>query len=301
MTTTPIEEDHAVASGEADEAAKASNENWVIRCVRKVERNFQARRARKKNETPQDRAARRTGDATWWIAGFTLVSVCVGISQAIIANRTLTAISGQLDEMKTASGLMQGQLVEIKRQSDAAEKSATAGRAYLFIKPEFAMTEINPQGSLAGPYRPAIRFSIKNFGQTPAIITSIKTHLYLTNTMATDDPPEPNSPEAMAGVEDTQWAIGAVELPPQGRADMITVESNGDEPLRILVAPTADTGTLEQKFVFQRGRRSLQWAWFYCAITYQDIFGETRHTWLYARVGGTGFSYPKSEKYNHWD
>jgi hypothetical protein len=47
--------------------------NWGLRFVGYIERKLQKRKAKKKAETPQDRAARRTANATWWIAVFTII------------------------------------------------------------------------------------------------------------------------------------------------------------------------------------------------------------------------------------
>lgn len=201
---------------------------------------------------------------------------------------------GQREEMIRAYG-------PLKKSAEAAERQATAGRAYLFIKPENALEDTKAVVSQTGPYRPSIQFSIKNFGQTPAVITGIKTHLYLANGMATEDPPEPNSSEAQETV-DLGHAINISADLPQGRIDFMTMDSRGDGPSRIVFAAGEESGPITYIFDFRKeGPRFLQWAWFYCEVDYQDIFDKPRHTWIYARVGGTGFSYSKSEKYNHWD
>jgi hypothetical protein len=159
---------------------------------------------------------------------------------------------------------------------------------------------LNPPGVTIR--RPSIRFSIKNFGPTPAIVTKIETHLYLAAGMATPDPPEPASPEALANVETSKWFIRAVDPPQLARSDMMSIDTSDDAQIRIMFMGGAESGLLEQTFVFNSYRPQLtQWAWFYCAITYQDIIGETRHTWFYAQAQGAGFSYPKTAKYNHWD
>lgn len=194
-----------------------------------------------------------------------------------------------------------GQMQEMRNAYRPLVRQSTAGRAYLFIKPEFVMEDTQSIGPNAArdTYRPSIRFSIKNFGQTPAIITAIKTHLYLTNGMATDDPPEPDSAEGKASVD-----LGRPDIRPtdfiNSRSDFTTIDSTGENPARIVFVGGDESGSLTATFLFLK-RRKLQWGWFYCEVVYQDIFSELRHTWLYARVGGTGFSYPKSEKYNHWD
>lgn len=69
-----------------------------------------------------------------------------------------------------------------------------------------------------------------------------------------------------------------------------------------MLAGGADSGALQQTFVFNKGVHTTHWAWFYCAITYKDIFGERdRHTSLYIQLGGSGFSYPQDSAHNSWD
>src|ERR1700681_4830998 len=128
---------------------------------------------------------------------FTAVIALTGVLGAIIFNGQLTAMQAQLGEMKTAS-------VEVKRQSDAAERSSTAGRAYLFVKYE------TPQAAMMSPatattesddvttFKVPIRYSIKNLGQTPAIITKVEAHLLINKdgSMITE-PPHADPPEAL--------------------------------------------------------------------------------------------------------
>jgi hypothetical protein len=71
-------------------------ENWIIRSINKIQSKREQRKSDKKNESPQDRAARRTANATVWIAGFTCVSVAIGVSQAIITNRQLSVMEKTL-------------------------------------------------------------------------------------------------------------------------------------------------------------------------------------------------------------
>jgi hypothetical protein len=255
----------------------------LIALVSKIQRHSdKAPPSQNNNDSTGDALARYTLSltiATWVVAGAAILSFGAALLQWSV----------------------------LKSTDASAERSSTAGRAYIFIKPEIALSDNNPLGALAtGPYRPSIRFSIKNFGQTPAIITKVETHLYLTNTFGTEEPPDPSSPAALASIEAVPGNIGPVDYPraaSTGNLEMLSVDTREDgNPLRIVFAGGAESGPLEQKFVFLRGVHVLQGAWFYCSITYQDIFGEKdRHTWLYARIGGTGFTYPKSQKYNHWD
>lgn len=63
---------------------------WLIDYVK---RKFREHRAKYENENAQDRAARRTANATWVIAIFAIAAAAVGYF-------TLRAVQGQLDEMR---------------------------------------------------------------------------------------------------------------------------------------------------------------------------------------------------------
>src|SRR5207253_2082305 len=80
----------------------------VGRCIRA----FHQRRAQKQKESSEDRASRRTANATMAIAVFTAVTVIVGTLQWIALSSTDDKIArqaedirGQLDQMKVTSDL----------------------------------------------------------------------------------------------------------------------------------------------------------------------------------------------------
>jgi hypothetical protein len=249
-----------------------------------TEQSSQATSHVSSKETSDEAIARYT----LWLMGFTGVLAFVALIQ----------IGFLISADDTASRAASAAL----KSADAAEKSSTAGRAYLFILPKGQVGGFDPGGQNAtGPYRPSVGFSIKNFGPTPAIITKVETHLYLSDGKPGGVMPVPNSPEAKAMAEATQWAISAVEpITPTGGISRI--DTSPDAKTRIMLAGGAESGALEQTFVFHKGWHSTMWAWFYCAITYKDIFGgKDRHTYLYVQLGGTGFSYPQNSEYNSWD
>jgi hypothetical protein len=80
-----------------------------------IKRKFQEYKAKHKNETAADKAARRTAHATWWIAAFTVVL-------AVASIRTLTEIhEGGKDTHALA--------VAAGQQATAAETSANAAKS----------------------------------------------------------------------------------------------------------------------------------------------------------------------------
>jgi hypothetical protein len=111
---------------------------WIARCIQRGKNYLRERGTKKQQETAQDRASRRTADATIWIAILTAVTVGVGISQYVIFGR-------QLDVMEND-----------KRPWLSAEISIPA---YVVV------TEWEKSRGIDVP----LRFSLKNYGQQPAI------------------------------------------------------------------------------------------------------------------------------------
>jgi hypothetical protein len=90
--------------GEHDHSTPPSDrahENWIVWCVSRIKVKFQERCARHKSESAPDRAARRTANATWCIALFTAVAVCVGYYQWRALRSTDERIGQQIEVMKS--------------------------------------------------------------------------------------------------------------------------------------------------------------------------------------------------------
>lgn len=196
---------------------------------------------------------------------------------------------------------MQGQLDEIKRQSNAIERSSTAGRAYVFAKipiPNHApITKLPPlQLSLT------LDFAIENFGQTPAVITKLETHILLAKSpLDINDAPEPHSTAFFELIENSKHPASSQ------RADLLlTFNQNGRDP--IVIPANSQTIPLRQMFLFRRPLQvespivpNSHGAWFYCSISYKDIFGFERETVYYVGMFGAGIQLPKNPNYNRWN
>ncbi|MGE0383075.1 MAG: hypothetical protein AB7H53_19380 [Hyphomicrobium sp.] len=63
-------------------------------------RSFHRNKAEKEKETTQDRASRRTANATVWIASFTATTLIIGTLQWCTLHSTDEAIHTQLDQMR---------------------------------------------------------------------------------------------------------------------------------------------------------------------------------------------------------
>jgi hypothetical protein len=68
--------------------------------VYQIKRKCHERRAQREKETAEERSSHVTARATVVIAFSAIVTTAIAIAAAIIANRTLTAIQGQLGEMR---------------------------------------------------------------------------------------------------------------------------------------------------------------------------------------------------------
>ncbi len=232
--------------------------------------------------------------ATVFIALAAVLSFGAALIQAWIFN-------GQLGEMKTASELMKGQLEEIKRQSTSAERSSTAGRAYLFVSvptPNIPIITALPDGK---SFVFAANFSIENFGQTPAVVTKFETHTLITKTdHFLLEAPEPGSSDFLDLQENFKQP--AMSL----RSDfLIFIEEEHQHPL--VIPANSKSIPLRQNFLFRRPPPTApieavgQGAWFYCVIGYKDIFGFERENVYYVGMFGSGLMWPKNPAYNHWN
>lgn len=239
------------------------------------------------------------------ITAFTGVLAVLAIFQLIALNSTDTATHDLAKAANDQAISMQSQLDEIKQQSLAIERSSTAGRAYLFVKYP------TPQAPTINPINPdpsathetiyvTIRFSIQNVGTTPAVITKFESHLFL-NADPREiirEPPDPVSVEAESMKESFQ-------MPASWQGGLLATDEIIQQ--RPIIPASGDTGDIQQGFGFKAraktpgGHHSVMGAWWYCSITYRDIFGKERHTTSYIGLYGAGIKYPKDDKYNTWD
>jgi hypothetical protein len=114
-------------SGDASNSPPAQTQsNWVMRRIQEIERYFHDRRTAKKQENPQDRASRRTANATVFIAILTLAVAFIGGLQYLIFKAQLKVMADQLVEMK-GTGTQTDTLIEANKSlAEAAGKQAQA-------------------------------------------------------------------------------------------------------------------------------------------------------------------------------
>jgi hypothetical protein len=95
---------HTGNSTEAAPEIEKPRRRWGSRLIGYVKRKYHQRRAKKKHESPADRAARRTASATIWMAVFTVVLATVSGLTLLILKRQLQEMhDGGVDTHKLAS------------------------------------------------------------------------------------------------------------------------------------------------------------------------------------------------------
>jgi len=139
---------------------------WA-RFVGNLKRYRDERRAKKKEENPQDRAARRTAIATVFIAIFTLATVGIGGFQFFILRGQLIAMQGQLSEMKSG-GKQTGDLVVATQNLATAASTQATNTSNLVTA---AQNEADAMGKLrkAGETQADAMNKLRIAGETQAI------------------------------------------------------------------------------------------------------------------------------------
>jgi hypothetical protein len=173
---------------------------------------------------------------------------------------------------------------------DAAVRASTINRAWLFV------TYDTPQAPLVTGNSVSIHFTIINSGQTPAIITGLDTHLYISTTdmfFSPFSPPEIGSETATRSQE--KYRMPAISE----HGDFIF---SNDIIAETPIAAGGSISKITQSFIFSRElpKNAGHGAWFYCKITYKDVFGITRHTQYYVGLYGATAESGNAD-YNKWD
>jgi hypothetical protein len=117
---------------------------WWTRLVSYAKCKLQERKAKKQNESPTDRAARRTAAATVWMAIFTLIL-------ATTSAFTIWILKNQLTEMHTGG----------QDTRTLAEAALASNRPWVGIEAIPAVRNKSAHWS--------IDFSVENFGNSPAL------------------------------------------------------------------------------------------------------------------------------------
>ena len=109
-------------SGNPSPEVEAPRHNWWIRLIGYAKRKINERAAKKKNETPADKAARRTAVATIWMAIFTcILAVTSGLTIWILKNQLKEMHEGGIDTHALAEATKNAS-VAASDQADAAQQ-----------------------------------------------------------------------------------------------------------------------------------------------------------------------------------
>ena len=139
---------------DTDAPVKQFIEKWWAWLTGYVKRKMQERAAKKKQETPSDRAARITATATVWMAIFTFALVLVTVG-------TLVNLKIQLREMRDATRLTMDNFRQVQRP-------------YLWHAKSDALPVYTQPGQQV-----AWNFHIVNFGSSPAQHLVINSYITL--------------------------------------------------------------------------------------------------------------------------
>jgi hypothetical protein len=150
---------------ESQSASKPASkpEGWWVRFVSKIEGKLQQRKTKKAQETPVDRAARITANATVWMAAFTAVLVLVGIG-------TLCILKNQLHEMHTGGLDTHDLAVAAGKQADIMEAT---------IRPYVGVDSISTPQFQDATHTVSFDGSVKNFGSAPATHFTVRVRSFL--------------------------------------------------------------------------------------------------------------------------
>lgn len=265
---------HQETGNSSNPPAAQPEPHWATRSVEKIERYFHARAAEKQRENAQDRASRRTANATVAIAFLTVAVVIVGGLQYLIFKGQLKVMADQLEEMKGTgkqtdelikenkklAEAAQGQLEALresgkqanilidtnKQLADAATKSAQTAEQGMKMAQRAELTIGNFEfQNVAVGQSPIIKFRVGNIGRSPAYITSKPSMIAYVDAM----PKSPNYPSNSTNISITGNTNFVIDLD-QPRPPAITQE-------------LFDQLKAGQMFILVYGK-----------ITYRDIFDD---------------------------
>lgn len=241
----------------------------------------------------------------WWHPPSDRFAAIVAVFTAVLA----IVSSCQWHEMKLAYGPLKDSADAAKKSAEATERSSIAGRAYIFARYEQPdekdlFPKIVAQNGEKIFINVTMRFSIHNFGKTPAVITKLETHLFVSNTdrfFTVDNAPNPLAVTSKTLMEEScQPALALNGSLYFGKEDLGST--------RVTIPANWDSGAIEQNFVVSRpvamtkdAKFTRHGAWFYCRSTYKDIFNIERHTTMYFGMYGAAVEYPRNGEFNEWD
>ncbi|MGH6877448.1 MAG: hypothetical protein ACREHV_08735 [Rhizomicrobium sp.] len=220
---------------------------------------------------------------------------------ALKAARDANASSGKVAIQQAQAA--ESQAHTAKQQATALERMSMSGRPYVFVNnfSKFGSCLTRPDGNILAPGKDFMDggdrvemcayFSLTNYGDTPAIINSIKSQIYVVDGKGRPKIKADLVRSAEFGFPSTTY------VPGEDRRSQVAGGST------ITIAGRSTSDKAEQHFIFynlpsgETGRINRQ-LWFWTVIRYVDIYGcNHQSTALYPLTGGPG----EDAHYNQWD
>jgi hypothetical protein len=257
----------------------------------------------------RDWFAKADDKGTRALISWTAVLAFATVVSAVVAGFTLTAIQGQLDEMRKAAVDAKTTADAAKKSSEATERLSTSNRAWLLVR---FISRDDATISPGGFFATDARFQIRNYGQTPAIITSAIPHLFFQIGILGKEP-DPVAQEAAKLHE-----IRDVILIDRKTGDQLPANNFFSHDAQVIIGPNECLCEVIGNFIFRRAdvfalggsdsdRQTLIRGgtfYFYVLLKYRDIYETDRETSYYARLFGPNLAQAPSpendKKYNHW-
>jgi hypothetical protein len=196
-----------------------------------------------------------------------------------------------------------------KTMAEAMVRLSTNDRAWVFIK--YDKLEINASDATQRFINLLVRFSLHNYGNTPAIVKSVEPHMFyiFVGNPAWHVEPDPRASSAVQWRE-TETPFLIEESPQPGRvipdpsaamsreysADQVVIPTSGEinltAPFRFenVVVGLPQMSPEDVARIWPRsGQNSLPGdSWFFCDVHYTDVYGVDRETGYYARLSMIG-------------
>jgi hypothetical protein len=246
--------------------------------------------------------------AMWASVGVGIATLIAAVVAAFVAYWAYTAASNAVFEA-------QKQTAQAVRQADAAvsgnDISRAANRAWLFVefvsRDRFERTDRTPRFNID------ITFKITNFGQAPAIIESLESHMFWNSNIPGFYEPDPiidktYQEDLFGGLIEPTRNIMIADQHPFRSGDASSF--NRVATNQIIVKGGAGELHLifNGNYKFQRpavtGGFASNNILFFCIIHYKDVHGLNGETGYYARIDASGRGTlrptPEHEKYNYW-
>jgi hypothetical protein len=193
------------------------------------------------------------------------------------------------DSVKISEAL----LVETKKSIELSAIAATQKRAIVFI--EF-VNGSRSEHELGNENKAiSIKYILRNYGESPAIITKLESHIYIS-----ENEPDLKSPSALSSREDMSVPGGEYSAAASGTNILVVAPGSSSEPIQ------RDVGFRGEKIKHITNLNGIDFPfryqnqmWLHCIAYYKDVYGFQRETSYFARINAAA-SPSSNQEYNYW-